>query len=526
MPKSPCPTDAGDTTSVTSPAPAAQLPNRVSPSYRPKLRSSCDSCQDAKVKCSQTKPSCNRCLQHGIKCLYSPLKRIGRPPKLAAAAAAKVAAEPASLASSTAIECDNIPAETMTAFGQTDMMQWSFNTMEVDLRYPTPLSLSRTQSEANSGQISVDWGGQSSGKSGDAFPNSFQQGHIDGLGSLEKHFKDADVLLPSPYTTRSSLFDPMQDFSSQGDMQMSPAMSDIASTLQFKPMGTEVADLNDPLNLFFYQSDFTAISGDTSGTEQSVDRPASLSVQDGDIFRGLLKSDTTTSSSQTTPTADPSNDFPSDDITNLPPLFPVSTELCAAGCCLALMKSLFQLSSGLTVASKPPSLDIVLSMDRETHSNKERVLACKSCLGKNRSSILLLTMVMERLVQVLERRDKVVTTMKNITGRNERNCSVAVMPTKRRQSPRDMYSSPQANPLLETECPLLIKNFEVDEDTKRRFLKGLWKVQLRGLLSMLKEIEQAVRVDLNDINYRLAKEMTVDVRRRLESLTGQLEIGD
>jgi hypothetical protein len=44
------------------------------------------------------------------------------------------------------------------------------------------------------------------------------------------------------------------------------------------------------------------------------------------------------------------------------------------------------------------------------------------------------------------------------------------------------------------------------------------------LLSLVKEIEQAVNVDLKDISHRLAKEMALEVRRRLESLTGRLEM--
>jgi hypothetical protein len=33
-----------------------------------RLRKSCDSCQEAKVKCSQHKPSCHRCLRHRQPC--------------------------------------------------------------------------------------------------------------------------------------------------------------------------------------------------------------------------------------------------------------------------------------------------------------------------------------------------------------------------------------------------------------------------------------------------------------------------
>ncbi|KAF2703140.1 hypothetical protein K504DRAFT_184752 [Pleomassaria siparia CBS 279.74] len=46
---------------------------------RTRLRTSCDACQNLKVKCSQDKPSCRRCSKNGLDCVYSPLRRMGRP---------------------------------------------------------------------------------------------------------------------------------------------------------------------------------------------------------------------------------------------------------------------------------------------------------------------------------------------------------------------------------------------------------------------------------------------------------------
>ncbi|KAK3329970.1 hypothetical protein B0H66DRAFT_42397 [Apodospora peruviana] len=46
-----------------------------------KYRTSCDSCQDTKVRCSQSKPSCQRCTRKGLGCVYSPLRTVGRPRK-------------------------------------------------------------------------------------------------------------------------------------------------------------------------------------------------------------------------------------------------------------------------------------------------------------------------------------------------------------------------------------------------------------------------------------------------------------
>lgn len=53
----------------------AQLPKSV------KVRSTCNACQQAKIRCSHEKPSCRRCQKHKIDCIYSVSRRLGRPAK-------------------------------------------------------------------------------------------------------------------------------------------------------------------------------------------------------------------------------------------------------------------------------------------------------------------------------------------------------------------------------------------------------------------------------------------------------------
>lgn len=52
-----------------------QLPKSV------KVRSTCNACQQAKIRCSHEKPSCRRCQKHKIECIYSISRRLGRPAK-------------------------------------------------------------------------------------------------------------------------------------------------------------------------------------------------------------------------------------------------------------------------------------------------------------------------------------------------------------------------------------------------------------------------------------------------------------
>ncbi|KAL4958352.1 hypothetical protein BDW69DRAFT_190993 [Aspergillus filifer] len=55
--------------------PLDKLPKSV------KVRSTCNACQQAKIRCSHDKPSCNRCQKHNIECIYSISRRLGRPAK-------------------------------------------------------------------------------------------------------------------------------------------------------------------------------------------------------------------------------------------------------------------------------------------------------------------------------------------------------------------------------------------------------------------------------------------------------------
>lgn len=46
-----------------------------------KVRSTCNACQQAKIRCSHEKPACRRCQKHNIDCVYSISRRLGRPAK-------------------------------------------------------------------------------------------------------------------------------------------------------------------------------------------------------------------------------------------------------------------------------------------------------------------------------------------------------------------------------------------------------------------------------------------------------------
>ncbi|KAH8698981.1 hypothetical protein BGW36DRAFT_358488 [Talaromyces proteolyticus] len=46
-----------------------------------KLRSSCDACGAAKLKCDRGKPECERCISLGLQCVYGISRKMGKPPR-------------------------------------------------------------------------------------------------------------------------------------------------------------------------------------------------------------------------------------------------------------------------------------------------------------------------------------------------------------------------------------------------------------------------------------------------------------
>ncbi|CZT25711.1 uncharacterized protein RCC_11380 [Ramularia collo-cygni] len=55
------------------------MSNSTAPAQPIRVRSTCDVCLDAKVRCSRDRPACRRCLHHGRDCVYSNKRRLGRP---------------------------------------------------------------------------------------------------------------------------------------------------------------------------------------------------------------------------------------------------------------------------------------------------------------------------------------------------------------------------------------------------------------------------------------------------------------
>lgn len=79
----PPPTTSGSasgSTSAPGSGPASGVPAPRMP-RQPKLRSSCDACGAAKLKCDRGQPECGRCISYGLTCHYGVSRKMGKPPR-------------------------------------------------------------------------------------------------------------------------------------------------------------------------------------------------------------------------------------------------------------------------------------------------------------------------------------------------------------------------------------------------------------------------------------------------------------
>ncbi|KAH6880099.1 hypothetical protein B0T10DRAFT_565871 [Thelonectria olida] len=59
-----------------------------------KLRSSCDACGQAKIKCDRGQPACARCVAQGVSCVYGVSRKAGKPPRRRPAAPSPLPSRP------------------------------------------------------------------------------------------------------------------------------------------------------------------------------------------------------------------------------------------------------------------------------------------------------------------------------------------------------------------------------------------------------------------------------------------------
>ncbi|OJJ05349.1 hypothetical protein ASPVEDRAFT_86704 [Aspergillus versicolor CBS 583.65] len=379
-----------------------------------RLRKSCDTCQDAKVKCSQHKPSCHRCVRLRQPCVYSPQRRTGRPPKRSSPASRRAP-------NANATSGDTQPGPTVASTAQTNANHSDEHAM-TDARSVDPWVL--TGDFTSAGMDPVD----------DVFQSSFE----------------AFLAASMP---------PKDGFATNTPNELSinsPSIPDPFGGFPFP-----IPDCNRLISLL-------------PAEVPPIDQLPVLSAGTSNI--GAECGD------------------------------------CGAKCYTSVLQQLLFLRQTLPETTRP-SIDVIMQAESHGRALLDRVLGCSSCMS-NRSSVLLISTITERIVQMLDWiiEEKTLMDTENIRS-NRRAFSSWGRPSRLPASRRNVCR-----------IPLRVGNNELDEDAKQYFLKQFILLRLKKLAVKVQEVRRATGTRPGDCIYRAAELVLTDSIQRLDYLRGQCQL--
>ncbi|EFE42684.1 AflR-like C6 zinc cluster transcription factor, putative [Trichophyton verrucosum HKI 0517] len=189
---------------------------------------------------------------------------------------------------------------------------------------------------------------------------------------------------------------------------------------------------------------------------------------------------------------------------------------CSGRCYVMLLQQLLFLHRSLPEFSRP-SVDAILLVERNLYRNVSgTLLQCTTC-GSNRSTLLLLSTVIERIVLMFNWIIEKKTLMDSKNARLSRLalCSWAQNPSV----------PPPADSFQRTFChvPLMVGNVEMDAKTKHTFMKPLIILRIKKLAAMLQELSRITASRSQDCLCRAAELILMDCKQRLDYLRGQVQ---
>ncbi|RYP13673.1 hypothetical protein DL767_010631 [Monosporascus sp. MG133] len=486
----------------------------------PKYRTSCDSCQAAKVKCGHEKPSCRRCSVQKLECVYGISRRMGRP------RAKNSAAEESSRAQANVGSDDNIrskPATLAAAFADAD-------TIAVR-QTPAP--------EAGTGGLSLL---ESNQRPHPWTPTMAEIGRPNGNEIVD------DTSMQS--TANSLDFLPTDTPMELDDITSFPLMpsflEDLPSSVEsHRPMSSPSADPFDPQDLLSTRLSMTNVKGPfgsidsqtSSRQRHSNDISALCLVQHSERFS---HTDSTPRSSDAAPVSqrfDYSFDFLADlDVTSLDTGSTTSSEASRLGgapacsvpiatprlsashvgcdldsrsasgrrapaeqkraqcnCISAILGCIVSLKMEHLKTSSLP-IDGALMRENEVEESLSRLHQCKNCCQESTVHLLALVSV-QLMLDVLQK-----------TAREE------------------FLSRPRLSSSLADNSVLFIGSFKVTPRARFRFLRKLLQARFYRLALLLEEREKLVNGIRQDSFSRSASVLLGDISRGLRTIMGRVEL--
>lgn len=514
-------------------------PSTSRSSFEPgtRLRTSCDACQNLKMKCSQDKPSCYRCSKNGLTCVYSPLRRMGRPKTKRPAESGSTISSPSTMTArkyqrrSCAAPSSSSPLELLPsagtpvaveAPGMNEMESWSRDT---GMEYVMASGVAAVPVEGVDGAVN----GTSEGATGSA--------------QCQQQAESQKEVAAGSYCPSAFLND-------TPDTGLLASNEGLPISSSLPPSSTSAFQKN---------GDTKSHMGHSNPLEQNSPFSATLAQVDG--------------SERKEPDEENGQEH----------------------CYMRILRRLTQLEQTLERSPSIPPLDIILSAERDTRLLRDGLFACRghpqhpsntsrlvtvdsershstafqSCLQAHSSSVLVLVILADRVTNLLERlfhhaaassynMHKAFQTSSAfllLESSSELSNDKAEWRTAR--SLRGSFPRSINCPVPEASCRLTVGMYEVDNEVESRVTKQILRRRVRALHTMLGDVEdylepasgwrlpsctsqngqghpegEGATTLLGDKDDKLglpssmARSMVLDVRRRVELLQGRLELAD
>ncbi|KAF2092849.1 cytochrome P450 [Rhizodiscina lignyota] len=483
------------------------MPTSTIAERRPKYRTSCDSCQAAKVGCSHDKPSCRRCSIQKLECVYSPSRRKGRPRAKAQtaedAARGESNAGPNSRLRSTAAT----PASNSGTSGVTNDAALGVIAREPPLPEPIRLSDPWTPGGAfdapNAGGTMDESSMPSTVTSLDFYSATTPMGLDEAFGfpvmpfALEDSSGPTDAALIENYDPGALLSakmlavndsTPFSLLDSQSSTQKRHSNNEFAQYLAQEPDRPARAESMSGLDSV---SSFNQMFDDTS-----------------DIVPGMgnvLQDAHSSAFFSTARRGDGGDEIVSSEeeswsLCDVRPLAKRRRSSC--NCVSAILQRIQSVKAGKQNKG-PISIDCALVMENEVRECLSRLQRCKSCSQDSTSHLLALISV--RMMLSLLR-----TTVDDEFMSRPRRKSVASSDGQLSTSKGDRSN-------------LYIGNFKVPSKARYRFLRGALQARFSRLLLLIEEREKLVNGVGRDCFAKSASVLLGDISQDLRTITGCLK---
>ncbi|KAI9367728.1 hypothetical protein BJX61DRAFT_537821 [Aspergillus egyptiacus] len=211
------------------------------------------------------------------------------------------------------------------------------------------------------------------------------------------------------------------------------------------------------------------------------------------------------------------------ELEQLPPLSAASSSTntgssergdCGAKCYTSVLQQLLFLRQSLPESTRP-SIDVIMQAERHVRGLLDRILGCNACVS-NRSSVLLMSAITERVIQML---DWIIEEKTLLDTENARST---------RRTFRSWARLPPASGARRRVCrvPLTVGNTTLDEDFKQNFLKQFILLRLKKLAVKVQEARRTTTTRPGDCIYSAAELVLTDSLQRLDYLRGQVQLWD